>query len=98
MKITSNENRILWTLRDLAVQHINTNDQGLMDSGYIRANRTAMEILVEYGHMELVSEDTTGGRWYQAKLVPAGGRLRTYLVKTWRVTTLRKVRRQRPMP
>lgn len=63
-------NRLLWALRDVVAQHIHCKDD-LFDSEFIRANRTALEILVEYGHMVLVGEDTGGGRWYQARLVPA---------------------------
>jgi hypothetical protein len=70
MKITSSENRLLWALRGMVGQHIGKRD-GKFDSGFIRCNRTAMEILVEYGHMELITEDVHGGRWYQARLVPA---------------------------
>jgi hypothetical protein len=83
MLVTSNENRLLWALRDMVAQHCSCVDpQGLrnkvldtelvFDSGYIRCNRTAMEILVEHGHMELVSADDGGGRWYRAKMISPG--------------------------
>ncbi len=69
MNITSNENRLLWVLRGLVEQHLeNKND--IFNSEYIRINRDAMEILVEYGHMELMSADDHGGRWYQARMIP----------------------------
>lgn len=70
MKITANENRLLWALRDMVGQHVDRNGHDLIDSGFIRCNRSAMEILVEYGHMELVSADDSGGRWYQARMIP----------------------------
>jgi hypothetical protein len=72
MKITANENRLLWALRDLVGQSCDTrkDDENVYNSGFIRANRTAMEILVEYGHMTLLSEDEGGGRWYEARMVP----------------------------
>jgi hypothetical protein len=71
MKVTANENRLLWALRDMVEQHLDKHaGNNLLDSGFIRSNRTAMEILVEYGHMELVSADDHGGRWYQAAMVP----------------------------
>jgi hypothetical protein len=71
-KITSAENCILWALRDLVEQHFDTrnDDTVVYNSGYIQCNREAMEILVEYGHMILLSEDKSGGRWYEARMVP----------------------------
>ena len=72
MKITANENRLLWALRYMVGQHLGTrkNDDQVFNSGFIRANRTAMEILVEYGHMTMLSEDESSGRWYEARMVP----------------------------
>ena len=72
MKITANENRLLWALRDMVGQHLGTrkDDDQVLNSGFIRANRTAMEILVEYGHMTMLSEDESGGRWYEARMFP----------------------------
>jgi len=72
MKVTAAENRMLWALRGMVGQHCDThsNDSQVFDSGFIRANRDAMEILVEYGHMELVSDN--GGRWYEARMVEDG--------------------------
>jgi hypothetical protein len=71
MKVTATENRLLWALRDLVLQHCDTrkDDTDVYNSGFIRCNRTAMEILVEYGHLTLLSEDECGGRWYEARMV-----------------------------
>lgn len=74
-EVTSTENRLLWALRGMVAQNCDHKEDpnlDLFNSGYIRAHRTAMEILVEYGHMEKVSEDTEGGRWYEALMVAEG--------------------------
>ena len=73
-KVTAAENRMLWALREMVGQHCDTrsDDDRVFNSGFIRANREAMEILVEYGHMKLLSEDEHGGRWYEARMVEDG--------------------------
>lgn len=74
MKVTATENRLLWALRGLAIQHLQprSDDADVLNSSFIRANRTAMELLVEFGHMILLSEDEHGGRWYEGRLVDEG--------------------------
>lgn len=70
MRVTKEVNDLVWALRDMVLQHIELRPGGTYQSEFIRANRAAMEILCEYGHMEKVSADECGGRWFEARLIP----------------------------
>lgn len=69
MQVNSDENSLVWTVRDLVIQHIKPDEKGVYHSGWITANAVAMLHLVNYGHMVLEYPHDEGSRDVYARMV-----------------------------